>query len=119
MWFKYNAFIQYRNNYVTKTQEKLSHYSSDEFDYDMADSNSFHINSRLTNNTGNNGIANVKVAKPSKYLSNSWKNSEVLLKNYEMSLDLACSTVFAICIADKETTFAIVDTKLYGPEISL
>ena len=83
----------------------------------MADSNSFHINSRLTNNTGK--IANVKVAKPSKYLSNSWKTPEMLLKNYEISLDLACSTIFAICIADKETTFAIVDTKLYGPEISL
>ena len=85
----------------------------------MADSNSFHINSRLPNNTGNNGIANVKVGKPSKYQSNSWKTPEVLLKNYEISLDLACSTVFAISIADKETTFAIVDTKLYGPEISL
>ena len=85
----------------------------------MADSNSFHINSRLTNNTGNNGIANVKVAKPSKYLSNSWKTPEMLLKNYEISLDLACSTIFVICIADRETTFATVNTKLYGPEISL
>ena len=84
----------------------------------MTDSNSFHINSRLTNNTGNNGIANVKVAKPSKYLSNSWKPPEMLLKNYEISLDLACSTIFAICMADRKTTFAIVDTKLYGPEIS-
>ena len=85
----------------------------------MADSNSFKINLRFTNNTGNNGTANVKVAKPLKYLRNSWKTPEMLLKNYEISLDLACSTIFAICIADKETTFAIVDTKLYGPEISL
>ena len=85
----------------------------------MADSNSFKINLRFTNNTGNNGIANVKVAKPLKYLRNSWKTPEMLLKNYEISLDLACSTIFAISIADRKAPFAIVETKLYGPEISL
>ena len=85
----------------------------------MADSKSVKIKSRLTNNAGNNSIANVKVAKPSKYLSNSWKTLEMLLINYKISLDLTCSAIFVICISDRETTFAIVDTKLYGPERSL
>ena len=85
----------------------------------MADSKSVKIKSRLTNNAGNNSIANVKVAKPSKYLSNSWKTLEMPLINYEISIDLTCSAIFVICIADGETTFAIVDTKLYGSEGSL
>ena len=84
----------------------------------MLDSQSFKIKSRLTNNTANNGIANVKVAKPSKYLSDSWKTLEMPLC-YEISLDLTCSAIFVICIADRETTFAIVDTNLYGLEGSL
>ena len=85
----------------------------------MADSKSVKIKSRLTNNVGNNSIANVKVAKPSKYLSNSWKTLEMPLINYEISLDLTCSAIFVICISDREATFAIVDAKLYGPEGSL
>ena len=85
----------------------------------MADSKSVKIKSRLTNNVGNNSIANVKVAKPSKYLSNSWKTLEMSLKNYEISLDLTYSAISFICISDRETTFSIVDTKLYGPEGSL
>ena len=85
----------------------------------MVDSKSFKIKSRLTNNTGDNGIANVKVAKPSKYLSNSWKTLEMSLICYEISLDLTCTAICVICIADRETTFAIVDTNLYGLEGSL
>ena len=112
------AFIEYRNNHVKKT-ENLWQYSSDERDHDIADSEPFNIKSRLANNTGNNGIANVKVAKPSKYLSNSWKTLEMSLINFEISIDLTCSAIFVICIADGETTFAIVDTKLYGSEGSL
>ena len=49
----------------------LWQYSRDELDHDMADSKPFKIKSRLTNNTGNNGIANVKVTKPLKHLSSS------------------------------------------------
>ena len=85
----------------------------------MADSKSVKIKSRLTNNVGNNSIANVKVAKPSKYLSNSWKTLEMSLINYEISLDLTCSAISVIYISDRETTFAIIDTKLYDPEGSL
>ena len=40
----------------------------------------------------------------------------MLLISYEISLDLTCSAIFVICIADRETTFAIVYTNLYGPE---
>ena len=85
----------------------------------MVDSKSFKLKSRLTNNTGNNGFANVKVAKPSKYLSNSWKTLEMPLICYKISLDLTCTSICVICIADRETTFAIVDTNLYGLEGSL
>ena len=85
----------------------------------MVDSKSFKIKSRLTSNTSNNGIANVKVAKPSKYLSNSWETLQMPLICYELSLDLTCSAIFVICIADRDTTFAIVDTNLYGLEGSL
>ena len=107
------------NTVIIMYKKTLWQYSSDERDHDMADSKPFNIKSRLAYNAGKNGIANVKVAKPSKYLSNSWKTLEMPLINYEISIDLTCSAIFVICIADGETTFAIVDTKLYGSEGSL
>ena len=97
----------------------LWQYSRDELDHDMADSKSFKIRSRLTNNTGNNSIANLKIAKPLNYLSNSWRTPEMLPINYEITLYLTCSASTVICIADRETTFAIDDAKLYSPAGSL
>ena len=108
MWLK---CIHSLKPVIMQKTENLWHYFSDELDHDRADSRSLKIKSRLRNNTGNNGIAILKVAKPSKYLSNSWRTFEMLLINYEITLDLTFSASTVICIADRRT-FAIVDTKL-------
>ena len=59
---------------------------------------------------------------PFKYLSNFWRTLEISLINCEINLIL---TWFKNCViasntgANQETTFAITDTKLYVPVVSL
>ena len=94
---------------MQKKTENLWHYFTDELDHNMQVLANLKPNRDLQ--TGNNGVANLKVAKPSKYLSNSWRTFEMPLINYEITLDLTFSASIVICIADKRT-FAIADTKL-------
>ena len=69
----------------------------------MTDPESFKLKLRPTNKTNNAGIANVEIAVPLKYLSNFWRTLEMP----------------PICEADWTRTFAITDTKLYGPVVTL
>ena len=43
---------------------------------------------KLTTQTGNNGIKNVEMIVPLKYLSNLWITLEMILINCEITLDL-------------------------------
>ena len=62
-----------------------------------------------------NNTKNVKIVVPLKYLSNFWRTLEMPLINCEIILDLTCVISFAI----GKTKFAITDTNLYVPVVTL
>ena len=56
---------------------------------------------------------------PLKYLSNFWKTLEMLLINCEINLILSWPDKCVLSNDTKVTTFAITDTKLYVPVVTL
>ena len=70
---------------------------------------------RFTNNTVYDGIVDIEMAVPLKYLSNFWSTLKMPLIYCEINLMLNC-VIFEV---DKATTFAITDTKLYAPVVTL
>ena len=65
---------------------------------------------------------NVQIMFPLKYLSNFWRTSEMPLINCEVNLILTWSRKCVIVSADdanQNSTFAITDTKLYVPVMTL
>ena len=58
---------------------------------------------------------------PLKYLSNFWRTFEMVFINREINLILTWSAYFVISNAavNQDTTFAITDTKLYFPVLTL
>ena len=76
----------------------------------------------MTGQTGNNGTKNIEIKVPLKYLSNFWRTLEMPLVNCEISLLLtwsaSCVIVFTD-VANQNGTFAITDTKLYVPVVTL
>ena len=56
---------------------------------------------------------------PLKYLSNFWRTLEMSLINCEVSLMLTCSSTCVITNSTGAGTFAITDTKLYVPVVTL
>ena len=91
----------------------------DEWDDNTADSNSFQFKSRLLNNTDGTGTVNVEISIPLKYLTTFSRTLQMPLINCEISLILSWSTNCIICEANRATTFATTDTKLYGPLATL
>ena len=65
----------------------------------------------------------VEFAVPLKHLSNFWRNSDMLLINYEVSLNLAWSknvlTDMPAIASPTNATFNLTDTKLYVPALTL
>ena len=59
---------------------------------------------------------------PLKYLSNFWRTLEMPLINCEVNLILTCSSTCVLVStnnANQVATFAITDTKLYAPVVTL
>ena len=58
---------------------------------------------------------------PLKYLSNLWRSLEMPLINYEINFILMWSVncVISNAAENQATTFAITDTKLYVPVVTL
>ena len=59
---------------------------------------------------------------PLKYLSNFWRTLEIPLINCEINLILAWSAncvIVSTNVANQNATFAITDTKLYVPVVTL
>ena len=59
---------------------------------------------------------------PLKYFSNFWRTLEMPLINCEVSLILTWSSscvLIAIAVQNQNATFAITDTKLYVPVVTL
>ena len=83
---------------------------------------SFNFKVKITGQTGDDGTKNVEIMVPLKYLSNFWRTLEMPLINCEINLIL---TWFANCVivstnnANQNATFAITNTRLYVPVVTL
>ena len=83
---------------------------------------SFNFKVKITGRTGDDGTKNVEIMVPLKYLSNFWRTLEMPLINCEVNLILTWSStcvLIATNIPNQNATFAITDTKLYVPVVTL
>ena len=113
--------IEYSDNYA-KTTGSLWQYFRDEpvADDDIEDSESFKSKKKITGKTPNNdNKKDVEIMVPLKYLSNFWRTLEMPLINCEVNLILTWSSTCVITDSNGAGTFAITDTKLYVPVVTL
>ena len=109
----------YSGNY-SKASGSLRQYYGVEPNDNITEYESFKSKIKIAENTPDNGnTKNVEVAVPLKYLSNFWRTLEMPLINCEIYLILTWSENFVISSATGETKFAITDTKLYVPIVTL
>ena len=83
---------------------------------------SFNFKTKITGQTGNNGRKDVEIMVPLKYLSNFWRTLEMPLTNCEVNLILAwpsACVLAAVGDANQAATFAVTNTKLYVPVVTL
>ena len=83
---------------------------------------SFNFKAKITGRTGDDGTKNVEIMVPLKYLSNFWRTLEMPLINCEVNLILTWSSTCVLIgtnINNQNATFAITDTKLYVPVVTL
>ena len=76
----------------------------------------------MTGQTGDDGTKIVEIMVPLKYLSYFWRTLEMPLINCEINLILAWSAncvIVSTNVANQNATFAITDTKLYVPVVTL
>ena len=125
------SLIEYSDNYV-KTTGSLWQYCKDiparnnnneitEFTGGNT-TDSFNFKAKITGRTGNNGTKDVEIMVPLKYLSNFWKTLEMPLINCEVNLILTWSSTCVLISTNTQNqnaTFAITDTKLYVPVVTL
>ena len=123
--------IEYSDNYA-KTAVSLWQYCKDIparndndqiiiFDVNNV-TDSFNFKVKFTGRTGNGGTKDVEIMVPLKYLSNFWRTLEMPLINCEVNLILTWSStcvLIATGIQNQNATFAITDTKLYVPVVTL
>ena len=83
---------------------------------------SFNFRLKITGRTGNSATKDVKIMVPLKYLSNFSRTLEMPLINCEVNFILTWSSAFVLTATvnpDQNATFAITDTKLYVPVVTL
>ena len=112
--------IEYSDNYA-KTSRILWQYFRDEpDDNNIEDSESFKSKIKITGkNPANDNEKDVEIMVPLKYLSNFWRTLEMPLINCEVNLILTWSSTCVITNSNGAGTFAITDTKLYVPVMTL
>ena len=111
--------IEYSDNY-SKTSGSLWQYYKDEPNDNLANSESFKSKVKITGNTPAGGnTKDVKIIVPLKYLSNFWRTLEMPLINCEVNLILTWSKDCVITNSEGEAKFAITETKLYVPVVTL
>ena len=123
--------IEYTVNYL-KTSGSLWQYCKEVpavndngiiFNFDgINDTDSFKFKSNIISKTNNNGIINVEIMFPLKYLSNFWRTLEMPLINCEVELILNQSANCVIIYTDlynQVPTFTITETNLYVPVVTL
>ena len=124
--------IEYSDNYA-KTTGSLWQYCKDiparnaatdeiiAFDANNL-TDSFKFKAKITGETGDDGTKDVEIIVPLKYLSNFWRTLEMPLINCEVNLILTWSSncvIASVIVANQAVTFAITDTKLYVPVVTL
>ena len=112
--------IEYSDNYA-KTSGCLWQYFRDEpDDNNIEDSESFKSKIKITGKApNNNNVKDVEIIVPLKYLSNFWRTLEMPLINCEVNLILTWSSTCVITNSNGAGAFAITDTKLYVPVVTL
>ena len=83
---------------------------------------SFNFKAKITGQTGDNGTKHVEILVPLKYLSNFWRTLEMPLINCEVNLIFTWPSTCVIVStnnANQNATFAITNTKLYVPVVTL
>ena len=76
----------------------------------------------MTSQTGDDGTKNVEIMVPLNYLSNFLRTLEMPLINCEINLILTWATncvIVSTNVSNQNATFAITDTKLYVPVVTL
>ena len=111
--------IEYSDNYA-KITGSLWQYFRDEPDDDLEDSESFKSKTKITGKApNNNNVKDVEIMVLLKYLSNFWRTLEMPLINCEVNLILTWSSTCVITDSNGAGTFAITDSKLYVPLVTL
>ena len=111
--------IEYSDNY-SKTSGSLWQYYKDDPNDNLANSESFKSKVKITGNTPADGSTkNVKIIVSLKYSSIFLRTLEMPLINCEVSLFLTWSSTYVITNSTGEGKFAITDTKLYVPAVTL
>ena len=113
--------IEYSDNYA-KTTRSLWQYFRDEpvDDDDIEDSKSFKSKTKITGKTPNDdNQKDVEIMVPLKHLSNFWRTLEMPLINCEVNLILTWSSTCIITKSNGAVKFAITDTTLYVPAVTL
>ena len=111
--------IEYSDNY-SKTSESFWQYYKVYADKNIARSESFRYKLKITGKTPEDGnTINVEIIVPLRYLSNFWRTLEMLLINCEVNLELTWSKDCVITNSTGEEKFAITETKLYVPVVTL
>ena len=111
--------IEYSDNYA-KTTGSLWKYFRDESNDDIEDSESFKSKIKITGKIpDDDNEKDVEIMIPLKYLSNFWRTTEMPLINCEVNLILTWSSTCVTTDSNGAGTFAITDTKLYVPVVTL
>ena len=123
--------VKYSDNYL-KTSGSLWQYCIEipaiDNDGDTADFNganatgSFNFKTKVAGQTNNDGIINVEIMVPLKYLSNFWRTLEMPLINCEVELILNWSANCVIIytnVNNQVPTFTITEINLYVPVVTL
>ena len=111
--------IEYSDNY-SKTSGSLWQYYKDEPDDSIEDSKSFSTKVKITGKTPVDGnTKDVEIIVPLEYLSYFWRTLEMPLINCEVNLILNWSKDCVITDSTSEGKFAITETKLFVPVVTL
>ena len=123
--------IEYSDNY-SKTSGSLRQYCKEILAVDNAGNivdfnganatDSFNFKTKIKGQTNCDGIINIEILVPLKYLSNFWRNLEMPLINCEVEPILTWSAGWVIIytdVANQVPTFTISETNLYDLIVTL
>ena len=113
------TLIEYSDNYW-KTSRSLWQYYKNDPENNITRSESFKSKIKITGKTPEDGnTEDVEIIVPLKYSSNFWRTLEILLINGEVNLILTWSKDCVITNSTGAGKFAITETKLYVPVLTL